>query len=114
MLDNKTNPETEIHCRARSAFLRMKSLLTNPTLSLNIRYRFVKTYIYSILSYGTETWTLGTRLKRRSETFKMWVMHRMLKIWRIKYIANKTTLRKMIEDRETFGRIKKRMTRQRS
>ena len=56
------NPETEMRCRienARSEFLKMKSLLTNPTLSLNIRYSFVKVYIYSILLYGAESWTLG-------------------------------------------------------
>ena len=112
-LTKDLNPETEIRCRienARSAFLKMKSLLTNPTLSLNIRYRFVKAYIYSILLYGAESWTLGVRSMRRLEAFEMWLMRRMLRISWTEHITNETVLRRMNVDREILGIVKRRKT----
>lgn len=107
------NPETEIRCRienARSAFLKMNKLLTNPTLSLNIRYRFVKAYIYSILLYGSEAWTMGIRSMRRLEAFEMWIMRRMLKISWTEHVSNETVLRRMNADREILGIVKRRKT----
>ena len=107
------NPETEIRCRiesARSAFLRMKRLLTNPTISLHIRYRFVKAYIYSIVLYGTESWTLKARSMQRLEAFEMWVMRRMLKISWTEHTSNETVLRRMNADREILGIVKRRKT----
>lgn len=107
------DPEVEIRSRiehARSAFLKMKNLLTNPTLSLDIRYRFVKTYIFSILLYGVETWTLGIRAMRRLEAFEMWVYRRLLKISWTEHISNETVLKRMGRDRKLLITIKKRKT----
>nr|CAH7716541.1 unnamed protein product [Callosobruchus chinensis] len=108
------NPKTEIRCRinnARSAFLSMKTMLRYPTLSLKVRYAFVKTYkIYSILLYGTEAWTLGVRPMRRLEAFEMWVIRRMLKISWTKHVPNEMVLRRMNVDGEILGTVKKRKT----
>ncbi|CAG9828609.1 unnamed protein product, partial [Diabrotica balteata] len=52
------DPDIKIRSRieqARTAFTNMRTLLSNSSLNLMLRYRFVKCYIYSILLYGVET-----------------------------------------------------------
>ena len=88
----------------------MNKLLTNPTLSLNIRYRFMKAYIYSILLYGSVAWTIGNCSMSRLEVSEMWIMRRMLKISRTDHVSNKTVLKRMNADREIFGIVKTRET----
>ena len=57
--------------QARPAFNNMRTLLSNSGLNLTLRYRFVKCYIYSILLYGVETWTIKVNLMNRLEAFEM-------------------------------------------
>lgn len=107
------DPEVEIRARieyARSAFMKMKGLLSNSALSLKIRYRFVKTYIYSILLYGVESWTLGIKTMRRLEAFEMWSYRRLLKISWTEHISNEIVLQRMGKDRKLLGKIKRRKT----
>src|SRR5215469_18830018 len=44
--------------KAKCAFNKMKNLLTNSKVSIETRKRFVKCYVWSILLYGCESWTL--------------------------------------------------------
>nr|CAH7742956.1 unnamed protein product [Callosobruchus chinensis] len=86
----------------------MKTMIANLTLSLMVRYAFVKTYIYSILLYGTDAWMLRVRSMWRLEAFEMWVMQKMLKISWTKHVANEIVLQRMNVDREILGLVKKR------
>lgn len=107
------DPETEIRARienARATFVRMKTFLTNTTLSLDARYRFVKSYIYSVLLYGTESWTMGKRIMQRLEAFEMWIFRRLLKIPWTRRITNENVLRMMGTDRELLQHVKQRKT----
>ena len=107
------DPEPEIRTRiesARSAFLGMRGLLTNAALSLDTRYHFVRTYIYSILLYGAEAWTLGVRSMGRIEAFEMWVCRRLLKISWTEHVSNERVLRRMGQGRSLLREIKKRKT----
>ena len=57
-------------------------------------------YIYSLLTYGCEAWTIGREASRRINAFEIWCYRRMLKIsW-----INRTT------NKEVFHRIKEKPT----
>jgi hypothetical protein len=60
MITNDARCTREIESRiamAKAAFNRKKTLFTGE-LTLNLRKKLVKCYIWSIASYGAETWTL--------------------------------------------------------
>lgn len=105
------NPDTEIICRieqARKTFLNMRKLLTNKSLSLTLRYRFVKGYVYAVLLYGTETWTLKANTLNRLEAFETWVFRRLLKVPWTARMTNAEVLRRMDRDRELLTIVKRR------
>lgn len=107
------NPDTEIRARieqARSVFNRLRPLLCNQTLKLKSRLRFVRCYVYSVLLYGCETWTLKVNTMRRLEAFEMWVYRRLLKIPWTDHITNEEVLRRTRKDRDLIVNIKKRKT----
>ena len=57
--------ETEVKARiaqAKSAFVKMKSLLTNKSIGLEIRKKILRCYIEPILLYGCEAWTLTKKI----------------------------------------------------
>lgn len=107
------DPESEIKVRieqARSTFVKMKKFFANRDIDLKIRYRMIKCYIYSVLLYGTETWTLKAKSVKRLEAFEMWLMRRMLKISWTDHITNNEVLQRFQKDRELLTIIKRRKT----
>nr|CAH7728610.1 unnamed protein product [Callosobruchus chinensis] len=111
MVDDQWNPELEIRCRieqARATSLKLKNL-TNRNLNFKLRYRMVKCYVWSVLLYGAEAWTLKAAAINRIEAFEMWTLRRMLKISWTGHIRNDDVLRMAeLKDREFFEHIKKR------
>jgi len=72
----------EIKCRtamAKAAFNKKRALFTS-TLDLKLRKKLVKCYIWSIVLYGAETWTLRAVDQKHLESFEMWCWRRMEKI----------------------------------
>ncbi|CAG9830569.1 unnamed protein product [Diabrotica balteata] len=51
----------------------MKQLLISNDLFLSLKLRLVKCYIFPILLYGVEAWTLTKTLTRKLEAFEMWM-----------------------------------------
>jgi hypothetical protein len=49
----------------------------NKNLSLETRKKFIKAYVWSVMSYGSETWTLGRQEKKRMEAAEMWLWGRV-------------------------------------
>jgi len=75
--------DTKIRCRienARSAFMKFKKLLINTDFNLGLRIRFVKCYVWTVLFYGMEGWTLKVSTMNKLEPFEMWVYRRVLRI----------------------------------
>lgn len=112
MVDDQWNPELEIRCRieqARTTFLKLRKFLTNRKLDFKLRYRMVKCYVWSVLLYEAEAWTLKAVSINRIEAFEMWTLRRMLKIPWTERVRNEDVLRLAdLEDRELFEHIKKR------
>ena len=72
----------KMKCRigqAKLAFLENKELLRS-NINITVKKKIIETHIFSVLAYGSETWTLIEEAKRRINAFEMWCYRRMLKI----------------------------------
>lgn len=112
-LSKNWTSDKEIKCRieqARVAFIKLRRIFTCTDFDLELRLRFVDCYIWPVLLYGAEGWTLKTNMINKLEAFEMWVYRRILKIpWTAK-IRNEEVLRRINKDRQLFDTIKKRKT----
>ena len=88
--DSRCNQEIKTRIAiAKQAFSKMKNFLTNLHISLHSRIRAMKTFIWSTLTYGCETWTISKESKKKIEAAEMWFYRRML---RIPWTARKTNI----------------------
>ena len=65
---------------AKTAFNKIKKLVTNSKLCIKTRKRFVKCFVWSTLTYGCEAWTMNKSNERRIEAAEMWFWRRVLKV----------------------------------
>jgi hypothetical protein len=56
---------------AKPEFNKKKTLCTS-NLDLNLRKKLIKCYIFSIVLYGAEAWTLQKAEQKYLESFEMW------------------------------------------
>jgi len=49
-----------------------KQLLCSNNLSLEKKKKLIKSFIWSVTPYGSETWTLGKNEERVVNAFEMW------------------------------------------
>jgi hypothetical protein len=90
LVDEGGRCDGEIRARiamAKANFGKMRGILTNLSLSKSIRFRIVKTYIWSVMLYGCESWTIGKEGMKRLEAAEMWFIRRMM---RVPWTARKT------------------------
>ena len=77
-------------------------------LRMELKKRFVKSFIWSVALYGYETWTIKAADKKHLEAFEMWIWRRMLKIsWR-DHKTNEEVLRMVEEERTLITTIRRR------
>lgn len=111
-IDENTNHETEIKkCRieqARAAFMKMSKILCARNVNLSLRTRLLKSYIFSILLYGAEAWTVSKYSMKRLEAFEMWTYRKMHKISYTEHITNIEVLRRMAKEKEIIHTVKTR------
>ena len=96
---------------AKKAFWRMKNLLRNLNLNFKTRLRALKAYIWSILLYGCETWTINKQMKQKIEAVEMWFLRRMLRISWVERVTNEEVLRRAGCARKIISEIRKRQLR---
>ena len=65
---------------AKGNFGKMRRILTNLSLGMNIRLMLLKCYVWSTLLYGCEAWNIGGVMRRRLGAAEMWFIRRMLRI----------------------------------
>ena len=90
LVDEDGRCDAEIRSRigmAKANFGQMRRILTSLNLSRGIRLRILKSYIWSVLLYGCETWTVSRKMKKRLEATEMWFIRRMM---RIPWVARRT------------------------
>lgn len=103
--------ETEIKCRiehARSSFIKYKQVFTSTEFDLNLKIRLIKCYVWSVLLYGMEGWTLKITSMNKIEAFEMWLYRRVLKISWTERITNEEVLRRVGKERELLTTNKRR------
>ena len=69
----------------------------------------VKCYVWAVLLYGVEAWTLKVATINRIEAFEMWTLRRLLRVHWVDGVRNEDILRRAgLEQRQLFEVIKKR------
>lgn len=92
--------------KARSTFDNMRKILCSNDLSLQLKVRMLRCYVFSVLLYGMEAWTLKKDISNRIEAFEMWTYRRILKISWVDRVTNDEVLRKMKKEKEVLNTIK--------
>ena len=101
--------ETEVLKRigmAKSSFNNMRTILTNMKISLKLRIRLVKCFVWSVLMYGCEAWTLDKRMKKRIEAMEMWILRRMMRIPWTARVTNERVMEMAGVGRELMGAVR--------
>ena len=93
---------------ARTAFESMAKILTSRHISIELRSRIAKWYVWSTLLYEAETWTLTKVTSDKLEAFEMWLYRRMLTISWNEHKSNGEVLHKMKTKRSLLNTIKQR------
>ena len=91
--DGRCNTEIKSRIgKAKTQFGKLKTLLCNTKINMNVRKRMLQCYVWPVLLYGAEAWTLKEDMKRRLRAFEMWCYRRMMKISWISKISNNRVL----------------------
>ena len=67
-------------------------------LNKDSKKRMAKTMIWSVVPYGSETWTMRKQDIRRLETFEIWVWKRMERVSWMEHRTNEEILQMMDEN----------------
>ena len=86
----------------------MKNILANMNINIKTRIRTAKAYIWSILTYGCETWTISKDARGKLEALEMWLLRRMLRIPWTAHITNQRILELTNTKRSLITTIRKR------
>ena len=96
-----------LQLKAVLAFNKKRALYTS-TLDSELRKKLVTCYIWSIASYGAETWTLRAVDQKHLKSFEMWCWRRMEKINWTDHVRNEDVLPRAKELRNILHEIRKR------
>ncbi|KAI5695438.1 hypothetical protein M8J77_005016 [Diaphorina citri] len=107
--NNKSSPDIKVRIAlAKQAFQNKNQLLTSKHLSIDLRKRFIKTFVWSVMTYGSETWTIEKKDRARLEAAEMWMWRRMTKTRWIEKKSNERVLEEVGESRQLIKTIEKR------
>ena len=96
---------------AKNASTKIKPIVTNRAMSISLRKRFVKAYVWSTFMYGCEAWTINTEMERKIEAAEMWFFRRMLKIPWTERVSNEQVLYRAGAKREMMKMVRQRKLR---
>ena len=108
------DPKKELRSRiglARQAFLKMRKFFIRSDISLSLRVRMLRCYIFSVFLYGCESWTLDPVLEERMNALELYFYRRMLRISWVQKVTNEEVLARMGKQRELLLTFKERKTR---
>lgn len=92
--------------KARSTFNQMSAVFKSHDLTLETKIRLLRCYVYSVLLYGVETWTMRDETEKRLEAFELWLYRRILKISWTEKITNVEVLKRMNTKPELLNIVK--------
>jgi len=68
-------------------------------VSNKLKARLIKALIWSIVTYGSEAWTLNKELCENVEAFDMQCHRRAMRIFNVEHVTNEKVLRRVGQDR---------------
>jgi len=77
-------------------------------LNKSLKKRLIKTLVWSVALYGSETWTIRKEDMRRLEAFEMWIWRRMEKVSWTEHMTNEEVLQRVDEKRSLITTIRER------
>ena len=93
---------------AKVAYMNMKGLLNATSIPVELRVRFAKCYVWSVLLYGCESWVIRRIEEKYLESFEMWLWRRMERIKWTDRVRNEEVLRRVGQKRTLLKAIRKR------
>jgi hypothetical protein len=97
-----------VHENGKSNIQQEDSVHQQIRLTLDLRTKLVKCYIWSIALYGAETWTLRKLDQKYLESFEMWYWRRMEKISWTHRVNNEAALHRVKKERNILHTIRRR------
>lgn len=94
--------------QAKIAYNKKSKIFESNNVNLEVRKNLIKSFVWSVLLYGCETWTISEKDKKHLEAFEMWCFRRTLKITWCDKITNEDVLKRMKEKRQVMNNIEKR------
>ena len=65
---------------AKAAFGQLRKILVSLAIIIRTRIRVLKAYVWSVLLFGCEAWTISKEMRKRLEAVEMWFYRRMLRV----------------------------------
>ena len=79
----------------RSTVGKLQTIWGDKNITRNTKLRILNSMVFSIITYGSETWTLCKRERNRINAFEMWAYQRLLGISWSDRITNDTVLERV-------------------
>ena len=64
---------------AKETFRKVKTIFKNRNITINTKINTLEAYVWSVLLYGCECWTLNKDAERKLEAAELWFLRRMLR-----------------------------------
>ena len=93
---------------AKAAFGQLRKILVSLSINRRTRARVLKTYVWSVLLFGCEAWTISREMRKRLEAVEMWFYRRMMRIPWTARMTNQEVLQRMGVTRELMTVVRKR------
>ena len=90
--------DMEISCRigqVKQAFMDMKNVLCVRSLGVGVRKRLLMCYIWSVLLYGCESWTINKNMEQNHKVTEMWFWGKMMRISWTEKLTSEVVLEKV-------------------
>ena len=111
VINGKAKCDEEIKRRigmAKNAFQKLGKILRNRKVSIETKMRIINCYLVSILTYGSECWTISATMEKRLESCEMWFLRRMLRISFTEHTSDEKVLERCNAERTLVKTIRKR------
>ena len=80
MIGDVTQKQKEGLVWQKKAFNDLTNILTKRKVNLDTRKRIFNSYVWSILSYGCETWTISKNMEMNLKSLELWIFRCILKV----------------------------------
>ena len=90
---------------AKSAFTSLEKVLKNRNINIRLGCIFLKCYVWSTLLYGSEAWTLSSKVLNKLEGTEMWLIRRMQRISYTERVTNVEVLHRANTKRKLLSKM---------